>query len=186
MSCAFFIDGEYLGRVLLNQFGGVRIDYGKLIDEILLYNDFSRRDLLRVYYYDALPWMPRHDEVTFEDEERRNKKRNFFYALDYLQKFEVRLGWVIRSERDDSYYFNQQGVDVTIAVDMTRLAVRRQIDQAILIAGDGNLLPIIPVVKDEGVIVQLVYGEDPSPPKSLVKECDERTKLTDEMINASE
>jgi uncharacterized LabA/DUF88 family protein len=62
------------------------------------------------------------------------------------------------------------------------MSTNRQIDRAILIAGDSDLVPAIEAARDAGVVVTLYYS-----PKSvhneLLQASDERVEITHNLIN---
>ena len=48
-------------------------------------------------------------------------------------------------------------MDILLALDMFRLASTGKIDMEILISGDGDSVPALQAVKDQGVLTKLVY-----------------------------
>lgn len=62
------------------------------------------------------------------------------------QKIEIKLGYLLMS----SGKFHEKGVDVQIAVDMVRGAIKNKYDICYLISSDTDLLPAIQTAKDEG------------------------------------
>lgn len=61
---AVFIDGGYLAKVLREEFGNVRIDFGQLAERVA-----GGIDILRTYYYDCMPYQspvatPENESVT--------------------------------------------------------------------------------------------------------------------------
>jgi uncharacterized LabA/DUF88 family protein len=81
-------------------------------------------------------------------------------ALSRLPRFQVRLGKLEYRGRkaDGSPIFAQKRVDILLGVDMVELAATRQINRAILVAGDSDFLPAIEVVKRHGVLAVLWHG----------------------------
>lgn len=67
-----------------------------------------------------------------------------------------------------------------MAVDLVTLSSRNQIDSAIIIAGDSDLIPAIDMAKNNGTIIYLYYH-----PKcihnELLNACDERILMTNDM-----
>ncbi len=51
----------------------------------------------------------------------------------------------------------QKQVDILLALDMYRLAATGKVDMAILISGDGDFVPALQAVKDQGVLTKLVH-----------------------------
>ncbi len=62
---AIFIDAGYLDKLLQREFDGARIDYVSLVREISN-RVSSEKELLRVYYYNCLPYQ----SIPPTDEER--------------------------------------------------------------------------------------------------------------------
>ena len=144
----------------------------------------QRVDLLRTYYYHALPWAPQ--EPIDEEIERVNKKRGFFHRLEYLPRFSVKLGSTQRVLNDDgSTTFQQKGVDVLLATDMIYLASSRIVDNIIMIAPDSDYVPAVRMVKDLGVTVFLVHGGNLASSSEMRKAVDERIELDPEFIYQS-
>ena len=168
---AIFIDGAYLQNVLRNDFGSARIDF-RLLSETLA----GESDILRTYYYHCLPY--RDEPPTPEQDERFARQRRFFDALNLLPRYSVRLG---RLERRGDI-FVQKRVDILLGVDMALLAAKRFIQEATLIAGDSDFIPAVSATRSEGVITRLVHGR--SVHGDLLREVDERTQITPELINS--
>ncbi|MHA1731527.1 MAG: NYN domain-containing protein [Promethearchaeota archaeon] len=168
---AIFIDGGYLARLLRDGFRNTRIDFDKLSE--ILARDLT---LLRTYYYYCMPYQ--HDPPTDDERKRFSKADRFINALKKIPRYEVRLGRLARRESG----FVQKGVDVHLAVDLVKLALSRQINQAILITGDSDFVPAIQVAKDAGVLVQLYYSRI-SVHNSLLDSVDEAIEISSDLIN---
>ncbi len=67
-------------------------------------------------------------------------------------------------------------MDILIAIDMIRLALKNRIQQIILITGDSDFVPAVQYVKEERVIVHLRHGEKCS--AELKEVCDTNKKLS--------
>lgn len=81
-----------------------------------------------------------------------NKKSETLYAnqqslFSHLRKqnIEVKLGYLLMSDGK----FHEKGVDVQIAVDIVRGAIKNEYDICYLISSDTDLLPAIQTAKDE-------------------------------------
>src|SRR5579871_2298902 len=106
-ACAVFIDAGYAEKVFSQEHNGQMIDYGKLARLMC-----RSEELLRAYYYNCLPYQsnpPTEDEKAWHD-----KKNKFFEALEHLERFEVRLGRLIKVGVDASgkALFQQKRVDL--------------------------------------------------------------------------
>lgn len=168
---AVFIDGGYLDAVLRDYYGRARIDYQSFSDNLC--GDYKRWS---TFYFHCPPWQS--SPPTDEERQRKSQSDTFFYSLQRLPRFEVRLGKLVM--RPDGLH--QKGVDICIAIDMVRLAASGRIEKAILVSGDSDLVPAVEAVQGLNVLVELVYhpsaiGDD------LYQTSRDRTAMTQEMIN---
>jgi uncharacterized LabA/DUF88 family protein len=146
---AIFIDGGYLFNMLRHEFQGVRVDFMKLVKELIASSSFP---LLRTYLYDCLPHLKANPT---EAEQRIYDNRAYFMEqIAGLPQFEVRYGEIGRA----GDIFRQKRVDTALVGDLVRLSAKRNIQMATLIAGDSDFIPGIEIAKSEGVITQLYYG----------------------------
>lgn len=168
---AVFLDGGYLDQVMLRQFRGARIDYGRLSDLVT-----SGTNRLRTYYYHCMPYQG--DPPTMEERERFARMDSFILSLKQLPRFEVRLGKIAR--RDSA--FEQKRVDVLLSVDLVRMSWDHQIQQAVIVSGDSDYVPAVLAAKDAGVLVQVYYHPN-SRHDELLQACDERFELTQALVD---
>ena len=173
---AIFIDGAYLDYVFKDEFRGAKVNY-----EVLAQMIAGQSELLRTYYYHCPPYQGR--PPTYEEQERYSSQRRFFTALERIPRFTVRLGRLAYrgKDRDGKPRYEQKRVDILLGVDLTLLAVKGRIQEAILVAGDSDFIPAVEVAKQEGVLVRLVHGD--SPHSDLWETVDERQKITQSMID---
>ena len=174
---AIFIDGAYLAFVLRDEFQNARLDFGALSKSMA-----GESKILRTYYYNRAPY-----QGTFPNEEERNRYssfRRFVDALDRQPRYEVRLGRLAFRGNDQSGtpIFEQKQVDILLGVDLVQLAAKRNIQEAVLVAGDNDFIPAVTAAKAEGVLVRLYHGA--SPHRDLLQQCDERTPFTQSFIDA--
>jgi uncharacterized LabA/DUF88 family protein len=174
---ANFIDGAYLGYILKDEFGLVRIDYQGLAAEMA-----GGLDILRTYYYHCPPFQS--SSPTKEEKERFGRAQSFFTALDRLPRFEVRLGRLAHRGLDSNGQpvFEQKRVDIMLGVDLALLSGKRQITHAALLAGDSDFIPALVAAKNEGVLVRLYHGRNYH--KDLWDCADERFPITKAFIDA--
>lgn len=92
-----------------------------------------------------------------------NKKSETLYANQQSlflnlrkQEIEVKLGYLLMSNGK----FHEKGVDVQIAVDIVRGAIKNEFDKCYLFSSDTDLLPAIQTVKDEGKEIIYVAFEN--------------------------
>ena len=82
------------------------------------------------------------------------------------QNIEIKLGYLLMS--DGKYH--EKGVDVQIAVDIVRGAIKNEYDICYLISSDTDLLPAIQTAKDEGK--KIIYvGFENFMSRALSKNC---------------
>jgi len=177
---AFFIDGAYLDHVIVNEFGGQRIDYTSFVRAIMQ-TAGSDRELVRAYYYHCLPYQdPR---PTTEQKERFSRMQGFFRALQRTSRFEVRQGRLAYRGKDDkgNPIFEQKRIDLLLGIDLVLLATKRSIDEAFIVAGDSDFIPAIHAAKSEGIVIYLVCGETCH--DDLYDEVDERIRISPELVS---
>jgi uncharacterized LabA/DUF88 family protein len=156
---AIYIDGGYFDKV--SQGFGVRVDFSKLVNEILAVvaaRTPDSLDLLRTYYYDSLPYQS--DPPTQDESRRFAGKRRFFEALRRIERFQLREGRLaLRGYNDQNEpVFQQKRVDLMLGLDFALISSKRQTTHAVLIAGDSDFIPAVEVAKQEGIAVWLFHG----------------------------
>ena len=155
---AVLIDNAYLQREVINQLNGrtgkFQLDYQELSDNLCREIGAVR---FRTYIYD----------VNLES------NRSFLTSLNLQDHFEIRTGKLQESERG----FHQKQVDILLAIDMIKLALKNKIQHIILITGDSDFVPAVQYVKEEGVLVHLRHAEK-SWSKELSQVCDSSRALS--------
>jgi uncharacterized LabA/DUF88 family protein len=173
---ANFIDGAYLGYILRDEFGLVKVDYQALAEKMA-----GGLDILRTYYYHCPPFQS--SKPTDEEKERFGRAQAFFTALDRLPRFEVRLGRLAHRglDKNGQPVFEQKRVDIMLGVDLALLSGKSQITHAVLLAGDSDFIPAVVAAKNEGVLVRLYHGKNYH--KDLWDCVDERFPITKGFID---
>jgi len=116
-----------------------RVDADKLIQALTRHaEDHVRGELLRVYWYDAA-----RDRVPTID-----------------QRVIAQMPWVKLRLGNLNARGQQKGVDAQIRADMEALARHRAITDAILVAGDEDMVPAVEAAQAFGVRVHL-WGIEP-------------------------
>ncbi len=184
MRTAVFVDAGYLYKIVKLYYGGRRIAYEKLASEVT--RQSSGGNLLRVYFYDCLPYQS--NPPTSSEREMYSKRLKFFESVGKLPRFEIRQGRLQRSVADGKTTFTQKQVDVLLSVDLVELAATRQIADAVLIAGDSDFVPAVRAAKTYGVVVHLWHGPGPDGGVSTVHNelwstCDERHEFDQSLID---
>lgn len=127
----------------------------------------------KIFFYDALPGQKK-SEADEDYQLRRNVAEARHTYLQTFDRFRVYQGdarW--RSGRGHE----QKKVDVMIAVDMMKHTIRRNMQEAALLASDVDFAPLLNALVDEGMFVTLIY----SPGKTsaeLLGTADARVSLT--------
>ena len=116
-----------------------RVDADKLIQSLTRHaDDQVRGELLRVYWYDAA-----RDRVPTID-----------------QRVIAQMPWVKLRLGNLNARGQQKGVDAQIRADMEALARHRAITDAVLVAGDEDMVPAVEAAQAFGVRVHL-WGVEP-------------------------
>ena len=141
----------------------------------------SQNNLYRIFYYDCYPLdFKIHHPITkklidFSKTDEYHFRRSFFEQLKKKRKVALRLGhlktykkWKISSdslkellrnnlsvekltEKQVSLDLVQKGTDIKIGVDITSLALKKQVDRIILISGDSDFVPAAKLARREGI-----------------------------------
>lgn len=179
---AIFIDGGYLDKTLRNEHHGAMVDFDRLATEMA-----GGLPRYRAYYYHCPRWMP--DAPSEDDKRAQQQQDRFFDRVRRLPRFEVRLGHLKTRGRDatGSLIFQQKGVDVLLAIDMVLVAAHRSASVVSLLAGDGDYLPLVKVVKDAGPIVRLYHAQATTPQTHYAQElwtaADERFPIDQALVD---
>lgn len=137
-----FIDAGYLHSCLRDTFHKTNLDLTKFALRLC-----GRRRLVRTYYYTAKIEKP-PDEYWRKMQADQQRHTS---ALAYLPLLEVRWGRLQFGQGNQPL---QKGVDVLLALDMLRFALKKNYETAILVSGDGDFADIVRMVKDEGLRVE--------------------------------
>lgn len=170
---AVFIDGGYLNKVLKSYFNEAKIDYLKLCNQICSDLQINR---LRTYFYHCMPLIRKNND---EDLKRHANMQKFLASIKRLPRFEIKEGKL----QFIGGKFKQKMVDVLLSLDLTNMSYEKQIQQAVLIAGDSDFVPAIKKAKDYGTIIHLYYH-----PHSIHEEildiADELHLINENLINS--
>lgn len=189
---AIFIDGGYVDGLSAADEFNIRVDYAKLITEMLsvVSTKSAGVELLRTYYYHCLPYQS--NPPTPAEATRFANGQRFFDSLSRLPRFTVRQGrLVFRGNRvDGSPIFEQKRVDLQLGLDFALLSGKNQITHVAVLAGDSDLLPAFHVAKEEGILVWLFHGPRRSKKDGtstfadeLWREADERYEIDQGFMN---
>ena len=165
-----FLDGGYLDHIIKD--ADKKIDYLQFAQKLCEGSDF-----IRAYYYHCLPYQS--DPPTDEEKRRFSKTSAFFDRLKRLNRFQVRLGKLVKRGvfPDGNPILNQKRVDVFLATDLVKFSAQKAMNQAVLLTADSDYVPAILASKEFGVIVRLAYYSNLSINRELLDACDERFKF---------
>ncbi|MFH1295482.1 MAG: NYN domain-containing protein [bacterium] len=142
-------------------------DYSGLVKSII-----SEKSVKIIYYVGEVKKYP------------DNKKSETLYAnqqslFSHLRKqcIEIKLGYLLISNGK----FHEKGVDVQMAVDMVRGAIKDEFDLCYLISSDTDLLPAIQTAKEEKKKV-IYVGFENFISRALSKNCSSYLILSKEQI----
>ena len=115
---------------------------------------------------------------------RNNKKSELLYPSQQSlflnlrkQNVTIKLGYLLFS----SGKFHEKGVDVQIAVDMVKGAIKNEYDTCYLISSDTDLLPAIKIAREEKK--KIIYvGFEKAESRALIKNCSSSLILKKEDI----
>lgn len=159
------IDGGYLDHVLKSC--GVRgdVDYDQLIHAL------ARPAILKeAFYYHCRHYRPKNP--TPEDRKRQAASDSFFDRLERVPLLTVRYGKLVRRGEtpDGQPILVQKQVDVLLAVEIVRIALRHEASEIVLLTGDSDLLPALRIARDEGIRIRLAHGTRDNRPHGELRE----------------
>jgi hypothetical protein len=193
-----FVDAHYLQRAVCQSIGtnphDKRLDVAAVRDWLL----DGWADVLapgacrRVYWYDGA-YSAGHPSA--EGQQR------FLHAIGRLDLIHARLGHLVDITPDwqrtvraaliaigvdlDDFeercplvpMRRQKGVDITLALDLVRLAERCALSHALLLAGDSDFAPAIEFARDAGVLVTVISPERNKPAARLSELADQTIEM---------
>ncbi len=174
---AVLLDAGFLRRKLGSRAAPMTAqDVEALVEKIKRRQELNGMRLYRVFYYDAEPFTgtkthPMSGEVTnFATTQMAIDGNALLEALKMKPFFAVRLGelnfrgWKVSSDalhpgedcrasirpEDVSPNLQQKGVDMRIALDISSMTLKNQVDVFCLVTGDSDFSPIIKFARSEG------------------------------------
>jgi|SRR5262249_8687979 len=135
-----FVDGRYLradySRTIREWFG----NDGE-IDFVQVKNHFGAD---KMFYYDCLDDQQHPGESASDFASRVAKQEEEFNKIQRISGSHIRLGSITGTKRNK----RQKKVDILLAVDMMKHAVRQNMSTAILLAGDRDFQPVVDLPAD--------------------------------------
>jgi uncharacterized LabA/DUF88 family protein len=164
-----FMDAGYWRSCLQDQFHRTDIDLPKVINKLL-----HGRRLVRTYMYTGRIEKPPN---TYWRNQQADQQR-WLTAMAHQPFVQVRLG-KLQFQGDVP---RQKGVDVLLALDMLRFALKENYDVALLISGDGDFADIVNMVKDEGRKVEGITFPGTCA-RTLLEACDVNIEITADLLS---
>ncbi len=187
-----FVDGGFFSvltkYIFPNEDGTPRKIDTHIFSELLC--EDNKGELLRTYFYHCSPYQSQYPT----DEEKKMKRGydSWMYALKQLKQTQIREGRLKKTfDEQGKPDYIQKGVDVLLAIDMLKLALKGALQKIILISSDSDFVPVVRALRDEGISVILYYykpeiemrGEKGSCfSQDLYDECDERKLLLKDLF----
>lgn len=169
-----FIDGSNLYHILKN----IKIkSKNKLVEfdfEGFIKYLAKDRKLIRAYYYTA-PLDKKKDEKTY------SKQQQFFEKLRKIPDFELVLCRMMKEKINGKEVYTVKEDDICLAIDMLKLAHKNAYDTAILVSSDGDFIPAVRAVKEEGKKIENI-GFEKKFSWHLKQKCDSFRQLKDEEV----
>lgn len=144
-------------------------------------------ELLRTYFYHCPPYQSKYP--TEDEKKRKRGYDSWMYALKQLRQMQIREGRLKKTfDEQGKPDFIQKGIDVLLAIDMLKLALKGAIQKIILISSDSDFVPVVRALRDEGMSVILYYYKSEETgqgcfSQDLYDECDERKLLTIDLFD---
>jgi uncharacterized LabA/DUF88 family protein len=142
-----FIDGSNLYHSLKNNFNRADLDLNRFCQKLI-----RRRQLIRIYYYNAKVGQKQEPELYKQQEA-------FFASVNAVPYTELRLGRLVYTNWPSVPPY-EKGTDVQLATDMITHSYKNNYDVAILVAGDNDFAGAVQAVKDNGKHVEIaLFGK---------------------------
>ena len=166
---AVFIDGGYLSK----------ISQGSKIDFLALSHFLAggKEKLWRCYYYNCLPWQDKKNPDP-QDKRRVQDSQRFYDYLAKIPRMAVRLGKLKPLYREEQIVdFIQKQVDIFVGIDICTASNVLHVKKIVLLAGDGDMLPLLAHARDRGKLTSLYHGAKDSFDHSFESVVDEHFSL---------
>ena len=166
-----FIDGSNLYHSLKHYYGRTDLDIGKFCRNLL-----RRRQLIRIYYYNAKVGRK-------EEPERYKHQQAFFASVSTIPYAELRLGNLVYTNWPTVPPYDK-GTDVQLATDMLTHSFKNNYDVAILVAGDSDFAPALQSVKDYGKHVEVALFGRVGTSQELRRVTDKVTAINKQLLGS--
>jgi uncharacterized LabA/DUF88 family protein len=171
----------YPGRDPADAAAVARALHGMALDHLTHKGEPQRRDLYRIFVYDCPPLTKKTQRpisatpLDFSKSDVARFRLRLHEELKSLRKVALRLGrlqefgsWKLHpialkallrggrafaelTDDDFSYDVRQKGTDMRIGIDIASVALKKQVDQIVLVSGDADFVPAAKLARREGV-----------------------------------
>jgi uncharacterized LabA/DUF88 family protein len=180
---AILLDGGFVTKKLQGRLGRFPVadDVVQECERVSNSPHLLNRDLLRIYFYDAMPAKDRLTNPIDGSPLALSATQEFRDHVSLLDSLELRPNFAVRKgelvvhgwklggrafqsmmqtpripvARDMVPDIEQKGVDLRIGLDIARLALREMVDIIVVVTGDSDLVPAFRFARREGVRVIL-------------------------------
>jgi uncharacterized LabA/DUF88 family protein len=180
---AILLDGGFVTKKLQSRLGHFPVadDVVQECERVSKSPHLLNRDLLRIYFYDAMPAKDRLTNPIDGSPLALSATQEFRDHVSLLDSLELRPNFAVRKgelvvhgwklggrafqsmmqipripvARDMVPDIEQKGVDLRIGLDIARLALREMVDIIVVVTGDSDLVPAFRFARREGVRVIL-------------------------------
>ncbi len=202
---AILIDGGYFKKCFYqhHKTPPTPEDVNDHCNRLLKHTKLLKKELLRIFYYDCLPYDGELENpftgeiVDYSKTDQYKNNMDFFDKLKVMENIAFRQGtlqlngWRINEQRlkniikgnqrikdfDIKEDFKQKTMDVKIGLDIAWIASKKIVDNLVLITGDTDFVPAMKFARREGLKVMLnILSSDCSP--QLKEHCDTLLKLS--------
>lgn len=176
MKVAIFIDGNnfYFGlkRIYKDDRKLMNFNFEKFCNFLA-----DKRELIEIFYYNA-PLDRMKDLGKYKNQQK------FFEKIKKIPKFNLILCKLLkrRIKRTNQYYYVLKEDDIHMAGDLIKGAFKNIYDVALLVSGDGDFVPAVKIVQEEGKKVENIYFKK-SASTNLRQNCDKSFMLRKEILD---
>lgn len=183
---AILIDGGFFVRKLFSKLGSKQPEVEDIVSEVQSIREnpkLEKYELLRAYYYDALPATGKlvnpisKAEVNLANTSVHTRNKAFLQRLELQEDISLRLGELsprgyklkpsalkdpnlgqrYLGSDDFALDIEQKGVDLRIGLDIARLSLRGLVQTIVVVTGDSDFIPAFKFARREGVRILLAH-----------------------------
>lgn len=175
---SIFIDGGHYNAV--QKYYQTGFDFPRFMNEARnrLTREIGTLNIIHTFYYDCEPYTDINS--TPEEVEILTKRRSYFNFLR-SRTITVREGLAVkRTAEDGQASYHQKRVDLLLGLDIAEECNKGLMSHAVLISGDGDLVPAVEFASRRSVQVWLLHGPRSACSDSLWAAADGRIEIDPE------